>query len=193
MLNNDSTKYWGPYFWGLLHAVTALYPENPTTKDKEMIEKLINSYKYVLPCEQCKNHFKGNLESFSINSFMQTKTQYSSSRNGVILWGIKMHNIVNKMLGKYSLVSEDNFGINYLSNKFNENNVIYFFKNASKYSLNKINELDGVLENGFYDLFTSIAYFLLKKNIDIIQILKKKNIPFLLNKKKDLLLIINHL
>lgn len=192
-MNFDNTKLWGSYYWGLIHCVSVLVPENPSQTDKETFEKFINAIKYLLPCENCKKHFIINLNNFSLNSLMEKNISYSVSRDGIIIWCIKMHNIVNRMLNKFITVTENKNGINFCSLKFNEKMIIYYLKHVMKYSLNTINEIDQEIENIYNDLFNCVSHFLLYKNIDINLILKKKSVCISFKKKKDIIFIVQNL
>ena len=52
---------WGPHGWRFLHYITLGYPNNPSQEDKNTYRNFINSFKEIIPCGLCKNHFKQNL------------------------------------------------------------------------------------------------------------------------------------
>jgi hypothetical protein len=189
----NNSKLWGPYFWSLLHNITVLYPNNPSELDEEMIRKIINSYKYLLPCDKCKNHFKKNLKSFPISSYdNETKKTFLSSKNGVIRWGIIIHNMVNKMLDKSESINNNNSGISNIKHKYEDIDTIYIFKIVLKYIISSINDIDEV-QIYLSNLFNGVFHFLLYKKIDLKLNLKRKNIPINFNKKKYILTIIDNL
>jgi Erv1 / Alr family len=186
----NNSNYWGQFFWKLLHGITILYPEKPSDTDREMLQKLIDSYRYLLPCENCRKHFAINLELLNISTMYNGNQRYYNSRDGVVLWGIKMHNIVNKMLNKFITITENRFGIMHEIKKYKPNDIIYFLKHVIKYALEKIPEINETYRIAFHNLFDSVSYFLLKHNIDLVQNLKNKKIIQLnFNNKKNIITI----
>jgi hypothetical protein len=119
---------WGPEVWNFIHTVTINYPVTPQLRDKEQINNFFYSLSEVLPCDECKKHFKQNLKQYAPN--VESKEQ-------LFKWGVDIHNNVNKSLGKKILTYEQvvkiyekkyNMKINFNSkNKFNKssNKTIY--------------------------------------------------------------------
>jgi hypothetical protein len=173
--------------------MATLYPNEPSSTDIEMYEKFLNSYVHLLPCKTCRIHFSTNLEKFTIANFMEKNTQFSSSKNGVILWGIKMHNIVNRSIGKNISVTENKIGIDYLIKKYQHNQSIHIFKNVLMYSLKSVPKMNSQFEQAYSDLFYSVAHFLSNLKIDLIQILKKKNVTINFKEKNNIQTIISNL
>lgn len=85
---------WGPSGWRFFHYATLAYPIDPVSSDKLNMLNFIESFGKILPCNTCRNHFKNNL---IINPITDSVL---SSRNNLVSWGIDMHNLVNKQLGK---------------------------------------------------------------------------------------------
>lgn len=171
-MNNNI--HWGKDFWDLIHNISILYPENPTENDIKNFDSFIKSFQILLPCEQCRSHFKNNLDYFPISSFIEKKLTYSNSRDGIVLWTIKMHNKVNKLLSKFITVTENKIGIDYIKKKYITSNTILILKNVLKHASNKISKIDTQTENAYSELFYSVAYFLFNKNVDIVKILNTK-------------------
>lgn len=188
-------KIWGSHFWNLLHGIGTLYPNNPTVKDIEMYTKLINSYLHLLPCPVCKNHLSQNLGKLNINHPFEKNVPYYKSKNGIILWGIKFHNVVNKSIGKPINISEDTYGITYIKNKYNFNQILPTLKTVLRYALDGIKDFNSSIDNSFTNLFFSTAHFLLYQNVDIVLMLKKKNISvdMSFNNKTNIQKVINSL
>ena len=87
------SNFWGYESWSFLHNVTFNYPLKPNNQDK------INFYKYfkylgnVLPCNECKRHYKKLFQYIDIKYFL-------SNRYGLIWWLFIIHNLINKRLNK---------------------------------------------------------------------------------------------
>lgn len=178
---------WGPYFWKLLHNVTVLYPENPSDTDKLMIMKFVNSYLYLLPCGQCESHFRANLIAFPITN------EYLVSRNAMVLWGIKMHNIVNNMLRKKVKFEESIESANKEIIKYQTSNTIDLLKNVLSHGINNKSFENRNVPNAFADLFGSVTFFLGYKKIDLVKSLEQKKIPILFDDKNKILRIAQNL
>lgn len=82
---------WGPNMWNFLHTITLNYPANPTTLDIQNHQMFLESLKYILPCEMCRNHFAENISKFPPKL---------ESRMEFIKWMIDLHNEVNKQNNK---------------------------------------------------------------------------------------------
>jgi hypothetical protein len=109
-----STSEWGPTFWSFLHLVSSKYPDNPKSKDRKNIEKLINSLSYIIPCHICRNHFSNNLK------LNQLTINDTNSKTNIIQWFINFHNIVNRMLKKKEYTYDEVIlEINKNNNKYN--------------------------------------------------------------------------
>lgn len=178
-----SQTIWGPYFWKLIHNITVLYPENPSDTDKLMIIKFIHSFLYLLPCGQCEAHFRSNLIAFPITN------EYLSSKKKIVLWGIKMHNIVNIMLRKKNIYVENIDIVNEEINKYQTLNTIDLFKNVLSYAVDNKAVINPNIQSAFIDLFNSVVYFLKYKNIDIIKGLELRKVPIVFDDKNKILRI----
>ena len=89
-------EVWGNHFWNTINAIALSYPDKPDIHDQQNVTAFITSLKDVLPCEQCRVHFKQNLEKFPLS-------QALTSRENFIKWVIDVRNSVNKMNGKRTL------------------------------------------------------------------------------------------
>jgi hypothetical protein len=181
-MGNPTT--WGPYFWKLVHNITVLYPDNPTDTDKLMMMKFFNSYLYLLPCVQCELHFRKNLIAFPMTN------EYLKSKNCIVLWGIKIHNIVNVMLRKRISFTETQETIMNEIKKYKMINTLQLLGNVLYYATIENTYIDSEhpnVLNAFAELFNSVSYFLLYKNINLIKILEQKKIPILFCQKKNIL------
>jgi len=88
------TSVWGPNMWHVLHTISFNYPVNPTKEEKTRYMNFIKSLQYVLPCRYCRINVKKNLKILKF-SIKDMKNRDSFSR-----FIYKLHNLVNKMLGK---------------------------------------------------------------------------------------------
>ena len=94
--NGMLTSVWGPSFWHVLHTISVNYPINPTCEDKEHYKTFIMSLKHVLPCKYCRDNLTKNLKILPLNS------EALKNRENFSKWMYKLHEIVNKYLGKKS-------------------------------------------------------------------------------------------
>lgn len=100
-LSNDGmlTTVWGPSTWHLLHTMSFNYPVNPSCEDKRNYRNFILSLQYVLPCGKCRNNLKNNFKKLPLKMcHMENRAKFS-------LYIYKLHEVVNKMLGKKSGLS----------------------------------------------------------------------------------------
>ena len=93
------TSVWGPSLWHSLHAISFNYPVNPTKEQKKNYMKFFLSLEQILPCKYCRENFKKNLKCTPLN--MNTM----KNRHTLSLWLYKLHETINKMLGKKSGLS----------------------------------------------------------------------------------------
>lgn len=84
---------WGPFFWHTIHIVALGYPKKPTYIDKKSAKEFYESLVFLLPCEVCREHYREHLSKNPLTPFLDT-------RKDLLNWTIKIHNEVNKMLGK---------------------------------------------------------------------------------------------
>ena len=84
---------WGSQAWTFLHAVTFVYPENPTESEKKQYYDFFMSLKNVIPCVKCRKHYEKHISELPIRLHLET-------RDSLIDWLYKIHNKVNESLGK---------------------------------------------------------------------------------------------
>lgn len=90
------TTVWGPSMWHYLHTMSFNYPVNPTVADKKHYKNFILNLQNVLPCKYCRINLKNNFKVLPL------KECHLKDRNGFSRYIYKLHEIVNKMLGKKS-------------------------------------------------------------------------------------------
>lgn len=90
------TKVWGPSLWHYLHTMSFNYPTKPTKCDKRYYKRFMHSLKYVLPCRYCRENYKKNLKALPLTQ------DVFKSRNSFSRYVYRLHEHINKMLGKTS-------------------------------------------------------------------------------------------
>tara|TARA_R110002072_G_scaffold244302_3_gene403654 strand:- start:6440 stop:7096 length:657 start_codon:yes stop_codon:yes gene_type:complete len=95
------TSIWGPSLWHYLHTMSFNYPNNPTNLHKQKYKQFIENLKYTLPCKYCRMNLEKNLTSIPL------KDCYFKNRKMFSYYVYKLHEHINKMLGKKSGLSYD--------------------------------------------------------------------------------------
>ena len=90
---------WGPQLWYIMHLISFEYPTNPTEYDKRIYHDFYTSLKDVIPCEDCKKHYREHITRYPL-------TPHLDSRDNLVKWVIQVHNFVNTSLGKPTLSIE---------------------------------------------------------------------------------------
>ena len=93
------TTIWGPGMWHFLHTMSFNYPVKPTAEQKTHYKNYIYSLQKVLPCKYCRDNYFNNLKMAGISG-KSFKSRTTFSR-----FIYKLHESVNKMLGKKSGLS----------------------------------------------------------------------------------------
>jgi hypothetical protein len=99
--SNDGmlTTVWGPSTWHLLHTMSFNYPVNPSCADKNNYREFVLNLQYVLPCGKCRKNLTKNFKKLPLTrKWMENRVSFS-------LYIYKLHEVVNKMLGKVSGLS----------------------------------------------------------------------------------------
>jgi len=77
--------------WSLVHMISIYFPEEPNIQEKTAVRSFWESLSILYPCLECADALKAALQSEKLDC---------SSRDGLILWTARIHNRVNKILGK---------------------------------------------------------------------------------------------
>jgi hypothetical protein len=93
------TAVWGPSMWHYLHIMSFNYPVKPTDEDKKYYKEFVLNLQHVLPCKYCRQNLTNNLKS---NPLTMTTMKDRDSFSRYIY---KLHETINKMLGKKSGLS----------------------------------------------------------------------------------------
>ena len=90
------TSVWGPSLWHYLHTMSFNYPVKPTRKDKKHYRQFVMNLRNVLPCKYCRMNLRKNLKDVPL------RDKDLKNRHAFSLWMYKLHEHINKMLGKKS-------------------------------------------------------------------------------------------
>ena len=77
--------------WSLLHSIAASYPNEPTEEDKKHITNFLYGLANPFPCKICGTHLLKMLKKEGV---------HANSREELVNYICKIHNIVNKVLEK---------------------------------------------------------------------------------------------
>jgi hypothetical protein len=69
-------KTWGPCTWIMLHLITLSYPEKPSNTDIENHRNFLLSLSDILPCNECRSHFKAHLKKCAISHSLKSRDDY---------------------------------------------------------------------------------------------------------------------
>lgn len=90
------TTVWGPSLWHYLHTMSFNYPVVPTKDQKKYYKNFILSLINVLPCKYCRINLEKNFKTLPLlDSDMESRNTFSR-------YVYKLHEVINKMLGKKS-------------------------------------------------------------------------------------------
>lgn len=93
------TKIWGPAAWHLLHTISFNYPVHPSKDDKRNYKNFLSSFQHVLPCKYCRQNLTKNFKQLPLTmKTMKNRETFSK-------YVYRLHELVNKMLGKKSNLS----------------------------------------------------------------------------------------
>lgn len=92
--NGMLTSVWGPSMWFTLHLISFNYPGKPSLKQKQEYFNFFKNLGNILPCSYCRQNYKKNIKTVKLNMSVM------KNRNTLSLWLYKLHNEINKMLGK---------------------------------------------------------------------------------------------
>lgn len=143
---NPNPNVFGPHFWFTLHSVSFFYPEYPTDTDMRIHKEFYESFVHVIPCEDCKEHYRVLLSRYPIDGHLE-------SRNQLTRWVVFIHNQVNKRLGKRE--------VDYQT-------VVENYRNAYAYSPTHISkQTRGYMTLGVVSVILFICYerFYMKKKL----------------------------
>ena len=93
------TSVWGNHAWNFLHACAYEYPAKPTEGDKRAAANLFRSLGHMLPCKDCCRNYQREVKEDPVEEPL-------GSRDELLAWLLRLHNKVNRRLGKPTLTAE---------------------------------------------------------------------------------------
>lgn len=93
-------SHWGPHVWAAIHLICLGAPDTLDSSQQQSYRSFFEGLPYVLPCATCATHLLQNLEKVPISGHLGSKDE-------LFEWSVKLHNVVNEMLGKPPLSLED--------------------------------------------------------------------------------------
>jgi len=93
------TSVWGPSLWHFLHTISFNYPIKPSMEDRNNYRNFMKSLQCILPCKYCRTNYVNNIKSLPL------QCSVFKSRDTFSRYVYKLHEHVNKMLGKTSNLS----------------------------------------------------------------------------------------
>lgn len=88
-----SPECWGPYMWGAIHLIALGAPDEIDSATKNAYSLFFQQLPYILPCATCARHLQENLANSPVEGHLQ-------GRESLFVWTVKLHNTVNRQLGK---------------------------------------------------------------------------------------------
>ncbi len=93
----------GP-IWFTMHIVSLNYPVAPQESERKIYTQWFLNMGEVLPCSICKQNFKNNLKAIGFNEILDFANRTTFSN---LVW--RLHNYINKHLGKDVFVTFESF------------------------------------------------------------------------------------
>ena len=97
--NGFQPTFWGPGVWHLLHVTAANFPCQPTQDDRRAFKAFVESLAGMLPCAACRAHF-GAMVAGQRGAKLELTPSALKDRFALFAWTVRVHNEVNRRLGK---------------------------------------------------------------------------------------------
>lgn len=111
-----NSNIWGNGAWIFLHSITLTYPNNPTENDKKTYKSFFDTLGYLLPCNQCSNHYNDYINSNPLDD------KVLKNKETLTIWLYNLHNNVNHILNKRK-IDFNEFIENYYDMYSNNQNI----------------------------------------------------------------------
>lgn len=108
-----NTRFWGPSGWKILHSITNIYPDKPTTAHKLIMRDFMVLVADILPCKYCRASFTKYAASLDITPFLESNYLIQQ-------WLFKMHNKVNGKLRRQGFCHISNPELDDVIAKYNK-------------------------------------------------------------------------
>ncbi len=108
------SSIWGKSGWKFLFAVAYEYPKAPTYTEMLNYQRFFQSLQFILPCASYRRQYGNQLAQVPIEPYLTT-TSY------LFEWVLKMHNLVNKEIGRPLITHKDVLKV-YFKNKIDTDN-----------------------------------------------------------------------
>jgi hypothetical protein len=94
-----SPAKWGSCGWSFLHYVALGYPARlPSVQDRRQYRAFfVDALPCVLPCLMCRNNLRRHITHAPPDQAL------SEGRDALFAWTVRLHNIVNRELGKQTV------------------------------------------------------------------------------------------
>lgn len=89
------TAVWGPLGWMTLHSVASIYPESPTSSERDLMYSFLDMFRDTITCVHCRDHFTSMLENYR-----KVFPGMLQSRHEFVMFSFRAHNAVNRRLNK---------------------------------------------------------------------------------------------
>lgn len=100
-INNPAV--WGSQAWRKFHSKAIYYPENPTPQQRYEVKNFYErEFLKDIHCENCRTSYSQFLRQYPIRH---------ASRLELFNWGVDIHNLVNKKLGKKQITYNEAYHI----------------------------------------------------------------------------------
>ena len=81
---------WKQYTWIVFHNIAKSYDDS----NKDRYNDFFESFKVVIPCKICREHYKKNVSENDMNIYSNLES------DKIFNWTVNLHNTVNRMHGK---------------------------------------------------------------------------------------------
>jgi hypothetical protein len=108
------SSIWGKSGWKFLFSVAYEYPKAPTYTEMLNYQRFFQSLQFILPCASYRRQYGNQLTQVPIEPYLTT-TSY------LFEWVLKMHNMVNKEIGRPLITQRDVLKV-YFKNKIDTDN-----------------------------------------------------------------------